>query len=208
MQRPKRNVPDEHRRALRLLADAPDGHIEAIMRAHGFDTALLADLVKAELVTARRERVRRGRRIVEVVRLRITEIGQGAFQQQTPGGLVTEEPRERAANDRLRRAVGSARIALLNRSDVSVFEALAVAAILVIAPVVGSDPANYATKDLPGTWIALFQQDRLTLGQASALAGLGQLAFQALMAERRIPIHYGVAEFREDIQTLRQSDGV
>ena len=56
--------------------------------------------------------------------------------------------------------------------------------------------------------LALFQQERLTLGQASALAGLGQLAFQALMAERRIPIHYGVAEFREDIQTLRQSDGV
>ena len=54
--------------------------------------------------------------------------------------------------------------------------------------------------------LALFQQERLTLAQASRLAGLGQLAFQALMAERRIPIHYGVAEFREDLQALRLTD--
>ena len=52
--------------------------------------------------------------------------------------------------------------------------------------------------------LALFQQERLTLAQASRLAGMNQLAFQALMAARRIPIHYGVAEFREDLQTLRQ----
>jgi predicted HTH domain antitoxin len=54
--------------------------------------------------------------------------------------------------------------------------------------------------------LALFQQERLTLAQASRPAGLGQLAFQALMAERRIPIHYGVAEFREDLQALRLTD--
>jgi len=54
--------------------------------------------------------------------------------------------------------------------------------------------------------LALFQQERLTLAQASRLAGLGQLAFQALLAERRIPIHYGVAEFREDLQALRLTD--
>ena len=54
--------------------------------------------------------------------------------------------------------------------------------------------------------LALFQQERLTLAQASRLAGLGQLAFQALMAERRIPIHYGVAEFREDLEALRRTD--
>src|ERR1017187_3110959 len=54
--------------------------------------------------------------------------------------------------------------------------------------------------------LALFQQERLTLGQASSLAGISQLAFQALMAERRIPIHYGVVEFREDLQALRQTE--
>ena len=52
--------------------------------------------------------------------------------------------------------------------------------------------------------LALFQQERLTLAQASRLAETTQLEFQALLAERRIPIHYGVEEFREDLQTLRQ----
>ena len=53
--------------------------------------------------------------------------------------------------------------------------------------------------------LALFQQERLTLAQASRLAEMSQLAFQALLADRRIPIHYGVEEFREDLRTLRQT---
>jgi len=52
--------------------------------------------------------------------------------------------------------------------------------------------------------LALFQQERLTLAQASRIAEMTQLAFQALLAERQIPIHYGVNEFREDLRTLRQ----
>jgi predicted HTH domain antitoxin len=52
--------------------------------------------------------------------------------------------------------------------------------------------------------LALFSQERLTLAQASRLAEMTQLAFQALLAERQIPIHYGVEEFREDLRTLRQ----
>lgn len=52
--------------------------------------------------------------------------------------------------------------------------------------------------------LALFQRERLTLPQASRLAGMGQLAFQALLAEREIPIHYGIEEFQEDLRTLRQ----
>jgi predicted HTH domain antitoxin len=53
--------------------------------------------------------------------------------------------------------------------------------------------------------LTLFQQERLTLAQASRLAEMSQLAFQALLADRRIPIHYGVEEFREDLRTLRQT---
>ena len=56
--------------------------------------------------------------------------------------------------------------------------------------------------------LTLFQLERLTLAQASRLAGVGQLAFQALMAERRIPVHYGVEEFREDLQSLRLRNGL
>lgn len=54
--------------------------------------------------------------------------------------------------------------------------------------------------------LALFQQERLTLAQASSLAGITQLAFQALLADRHIPIHYGVEEFRDDIRILRQTE--
>jgi predicted HTH domain antitoxin len=50
--------------------------------------------------------------------------------------------------------------------------------------------------------VALFQQERLTLGQASRLGEMSQLEFQALLAERRIPVHYGLQEFREDLQAL------
>ena len=52
--------------------------------------------------------------------------------------------------------------------------------------------------------LALFQKERLTLAQASHLAEMSQLGFQALLAERQIPIHYGVEEFREDLRNLRQ----
>jgi predicted HTH domain antitoxin len=52
--------------------------------------------------------------------------------------------------------------------------------------------------------LTLFQQERLTLAQASRFAEMGQLAFQALLAERQIPIHYGIEEFHDDLRTLRQ----
>ena len=50
--------------------------------------------------------------------------------------------------------------------------------------------------------LALFQRERLTLAQASRLAEMSQLEFQALLAERQIPVHYGVQEFREDLQAI------
>lgn len=51
--------------------------------------------------------------------------------------------------------------------------------------------------------VTLFRRERLTLAQASRVAEVSQLAFQALLADREIPIHYGVEEFREDVRTLR-----
>ena len=54
--------------------------------------------------------------------------------------------------------------------------------------------------------LTLFQRGRLTLAQASRLAEVSQLAFQALLADRQIPIHYDVSDFREDVSTLRQLD--
>jgi predicted HTH domain antitoxin len=50
--------------------------------------------------------------------------------------------------------------------------------------------------------LALFQKERLTLAQASSLAEMPQPAFQALLAERHIPIHRGVEEFHEALRTF------
>ncbi len=49
----------------------------------------------------------------------------------------------------------------------------------------------------------LYAKDKLTLGQASRLANMSQLHFQFLLASRQIPIHYGVADFETDLQTLK-----
>ncbi len=51
--------------------------------------------------------------------------------------------------------------------------------------------------------LALFQKEKLTLEQASHLANMPQLQFQQLLASRQIPIHYDVAEFEADLETLR-----
>ena len=50
--------------------------------------------------------------------------------------------------------------------------------------------------------LALFQRERLTLGQAAQLCGLPQLEFQRLLAGWRIPIHYGLEEMRQDLQRV------
>lgn len=50
--------------------------------------------------------------------------------------------------------------------------------------------------------VLLFQKEKLTLAQASRLAGMSRLQFQHLLASRQIPVHYDVAEFEEDLKTL------
>jgi predicted HTH domain antitoxin len=55
--------------------------------------------------------------------------------------------------------------------------------------------------------LLLHQQDRLTLGQASALAHMSQREFQSLLADRQIPLHYDVEEFEADLKTLDQLSG-
>lgn len=52
--------------------------------------------------------------------------------------------------------------------------------------------------------VMLFQREKLSLGQASRLAAMGHLEFQHLLASRQIPIHYDVADFVEDLETLHE----
>ena len=55
--------------------------------------------------------------------------------------------------------------------------------------------------------IGLFADDKVTLGQAAAIAGLSQPAFLHELGKRRIPIHYGAAELEQDIVTVRKMAG-
>lgn len=50
--------------------------------------------------------------------------------------------------------------------------------------------------------ILLFQQERLTLAQASRFACLPQLQFQRVLGDRHIPLHYDLAELHEDWHSL------
>ena len=51
--------------------------------------------------------------------------------------------------------------------------------------------------------VLLFEQERLTLGQASRLARTSQAEFLWVLGRRQIPVHYGVTEFQEDLKTLQ-----
>jgi predicted HTH domain antitoxin len=55
--------------------------------------------------------------------------------------------------------------------------------------------------------LALFQRERLTLGQAATLAGLPQLDFQRLLASRGIPLHYGIEAMEQDLQRAKGLPG-
>jgi hypothetical protein len=69
----------DQRRALRLLAAAPNGATEAIMLAHGFTISLLDDLMLRGLATTDQRAMRAGRRPIKVTWLMITDGGRQAL---------------------------------------------------------------------------------------------------------------------------------
>jgi predicted HTH domain antitoxin len=52
--------------------------------------------------------------------------------------------------------------------------------------------------------VLLYQREKLTLAQASRLAGLSRVELQRELARRRVPLHYDVAEFQADVEALRE----
>jgi predicted HTH domain antitoxin len=50
--------------------------------------------------------------------------------------------------------------------------------------------------------LLLFKEEKLTLGQASRLAGLHQYEFQKELVRAGVPIHYGEEDLEHDMQTL------
>lgn len=54
--------------------------------------------------------------------------------------------------------------------------------------------------------IALFQKELITLGTASKIAGMHQMEFQGVLSDRGICIHYDLADYQADIESLREND--
>jgi len=81
--RRRRGPKPDRQRALELLAASPDGCTEAILRAHGFSTAQMVDLVRAGLATAHSQRVvaSGGGRRIAAARVKITEAGRQALTE-------------------------------------------------------------------------------------------------------------------------------
>lgn len=54
--------------------------------------------------------------------------------------------------------------------------------------------------------IMLFRQKKISLAKASYIAGMNQIQFMRFLGSRGIPIHYGIAEFREDLKTIESME--
>jgi len=52
--------------------------------------------------------------------------------------------------------------------------------------------------------VNLFEQDRITLGQAAKIADMSQVEFQRLLGMYQIPIHGGEAQLSKDLDRLNQ----
>jgi len=65
------------------------------------------------------------------------------------------------------------------------------------------DSARLTVSDLKVEMaVHLYAQGRLSIGKASELAGMALWEFRQLLASRRIPPHYDVADLDEDVATL------
>ncbi len=77
--RTNRIVPAYGHRALKLLASSPDGCTDVLMLAHGVAAETIAALVRAGLASATTDTLMTGDRLVDVVRVQITDAGRAAW---------------------------------------------------------------------------------------------------------------------------------
>lgn len=52
--------------------------------------------------------------------------------------------------------------------------------------------------------VMLFQKEKLTIGQACKLAEMDLIQFQHLLAINKIPLHYDIDDFEQDLETLKR----
>jgi len=50
--------------------------------------------------------------------------------------------------------------------------------------------------------ILLFAEEKVTLGQVAEIAGIPQFLFQKELGKRKIPIHYGMDEYKQELETI------
>jgi predicted HTH domain antitoxin len=50
--------------------------------------------------------------------------------------------------------------------------------------------------------ILLFVEEKVTIGQAAEIAGMPLFLFQKELGKRKIPIHYGMQEYKQDLKTI------
>lgn len=53
--------------------------------------------------------------------------------------------------------------------------------------------------------LRLYQDEKISMGQGGRLSGLGVIRFQQELGKRQIYVNFGVDDFREDVETLRQA---
>lgn len=54
--------------------------------------------------------------------------------------------------------------------------------------------------------IYLFSAEKITIGQASRIAGIHQMEFQKELAKRKIAIHYDETDLERDLKTIENFD--
>lgn len=52
--------------------------------------------------------------------------------------------------------------------------------------------------------LELYQREKLSLGKAAELAGMGRFDFQKVLGERGLYLTYGVDDLEKDLATLRR----
>ena len=52
--------------------------------------------------------------------------------------------------------------------------------------------------------LSLYAARKVTLIQATDIAGVGFFDFQAMLRDRQIPQHYGVQDLEDDLRTLEE----
>ena len=52
--------------------------------------------------------------------------------------------------------------------------------------------------------IFLYQRERLSLAQAARLAGLSRIQFQQNLAERKIPLNFGIEDLQQELDIIEK----